>query len=78
MIKYTNAWVDRDVSRKFYKICHFMGSEWQNVSSKLKRRAHPENMKLHSFIHSLGFKVFSLLYFFYLLGGAGLALFAIY
>lgn len=31
-----------------------------------------------SFIHSLGFKVFSLLYFFYLLGGAGLALFAIY
>lgn len=55
-----------------------MGSEWQNVSSKLKRRAHPENMKLHSFIHSLGFKVFSLLYFFYLLGGAGLALFAIY
>lgn len=52
-----------------------MGSEWQNVSSKLKRRAHPENMKLHSFIGIQGFQP---VIFFYLLGGAGLALFAIY
>lgn len=51
-----------------------MGSKWQNASSKLKRLAHPENMKLHSFIGIQGFQP---VIFFYLLG-AGLALFAIY
>lgn len=53
-----------------------MGSEWQNVSSKLKRRAHPENMKLHSFIGIQGFQ--PVIFFFIYWGGAGLALFAIY
>lgn len=53
-----------------------MGSEWQNVSSKLKRRAHPENIKLHSFIGIQGFQ--PVIFFLFTGGGAGLALFAIY
>lgn len=45
-----------------------MGSEWQNVSSKLKRRAYPENMKLHSFIGIQGFQP---VIFFLFTGGGG-------
>lgn len=48
-----------------------MGSEWQNVSSKLKRRAHPENMKLHSFIGIQGFQPV-IFFFIYWGGGRGL------
>lgn len=46
-----------------------MGSKRQNASSKLKRRAHPENMKLHSFIGIQGFQPVIFLLF---TGGRGL------
>lgn len=46
-----------------------MGSKWQNASSKFKRRAHPENMKLHLFIGILAGYIYI---FFLFTGGWGL------